>query len=390
MFLYAIASIIFIYLILRAFIKIKFHFFFFLHVFTIYDLHHWLRPNRVIDKILPSVNQYVDISNIKTESIDKMSQGDIDCFCNFINKHYLRNKNAEYVPEKHHIIEYMKHANHPSYISINRHKYYNSERNNKDNDICSVITSRILHITLKSIGSFPIYYIDNLCVDPGMRKKKMAPKAIQTLHYHLRRKNKDVDTFLFKREGEMTAIVPLTTFDVQGYNANHISRMNLPHASMSTVEVSTKNLVLFVDLLKRQRELYDCIVVPELSNLSNMIKAEIISLHGILEGGKLIALYIFRDAATVYDGERSIELVISLSACHFHDIFYAGFTQALETCCKKWKASRVVIDSIGGNELITKKLKEREYSNFFTSKSAFFLYNYVSYTFPSNKCFLLC
>ena len=319
-----------------------------------------------------------------------MSQGDIDCFCNFINKHYLRNKNAEYVPEKHHIIEYMKHANHPSYISINRHKYYNSERNNKDNDICSVITSRILHITLKSIGSFPIYYIDNLCVDPGMRKKKMAPKAIQTLHYHLRRKNKDVDTFLFKREGEMTAIVPLTTFDVQGYNANHISRMNLPHASMSTVEVSTKNLVLFVDLLKRQRELYDCIVVPELSNLSNMIKAEIISLHGILEGGKLIALYIFRDAATVYDGERSIELVISLSACHFHDIFYAGFTQALETCCKKWKASRVVIDSIGGNELITKKLKEREYSNFFTSKSAFFLYNYVSYTFPSNKCFLLC
>jgi len=223
-----------------------------------------------------------------------------------------------------------------------------------------------------------------------MRKKGVAPKAIQTLHYHLRRNNDAVATFLFKREGEMTAIVPLTTFTTRGYDASTIPRIEMPHSSMSIIGLNSKSMFLFVDFMKRQQDTHDCIVVPELTNLNNMVKAKIISLRGIIENGQLIAVYIFRDAATVYDGERAIELVSSVSACHFDEIYYAGFTQALQSCCKEWNALKVVIDGVGGNELIMKCLQSHGHIPFLTSPSAFFLYNYVSYTFRADKCFLLC
>lgn len=397
MLLYIIAFIIFTYLILKAFVKIKFHFWSAQPVFHIYDLHHWLRPNKIISSALPEMNKYVNLVNIKTKRIDEMSDKQITVVCKFIRENYLRNKTAEYSPDEHHIVEYMKGANHPSYVSV----YYRPKllceasagsetETNIETDIYSVISARILNITMKGIGSFPLYYIDNLCVNPAMRKKGVAPKSIQTLHYHLRRANEKIHTFLFKREGEMTAIVPLTTFTTCGYDVSGIRRFELPHASMNVLEVTTKSLVLFVDFIQRHRDSYDCVVVPDVTNLGNMIDAGIISIRGILEHGKLIAVYVFRDAATLYDGQRALELVTSISACHFNEIYYAGFTQALHSCCKEWNATKVVVDGVGGNHLITQCLRERGHVPFLSSPSAFFLYNYVSYTFPPEKCFLFC
>ena len=392
MLLYIAASIIIIYLILRAFIKIKFHFWSAQPVFHIYDLQHWLRPNRVIETTLPKINEYVNLINIRTESILDMSEDDVSQVASFIRKNYLRNKEAEYIPEEKHIVQYMKGSNHPSYISVYRRPNLldSNVKSGSELDILSVITARILHITLKSVGSFPLYYIDNLCVNPAMRKKGVAPKAIQTLHYHLRRRDEDVKTFLFKREGEMTAIVPLTTFTTRGYDVSRIPRVQLPHASMTALEVTPKSIGLFVDFLQRQRDSYDCVVVPDVSNIANMLSAGIISIRGIMENGALIAAYVFRDSATIYDGERAVELVSSMSACHFDEIYYAGFTIGLASCCQEWKATRVVIDGVGGNDIITKCLGNRGYIPFLESPSAFFLYNYVSYTFPANKCFLFC
>ncbi len=393
MLFYVIAFLIIAYLILKAFVKIKFQFWSIQPVFHIYDLHLWLLSNKVICSTLPQVNKYVNLIDIKTNRIDEMNDKQITAVCEFIRNNYLRNKIAEYSPDKRHIMEYMNGANHPSYVSV----YYRPKSPcdtvttpNIETDIYSVISARILNITMKNIGSFPIYYIDNLCVNPAMRKKGIAPKAIQTLHYHLRRKHENVKIFLFKREGEMTPIVPLTTFATRGYDVSILHRIELPHASMNVLEVTTKNLMLFVDLLQRHRETYDCIVVPDLTNIGNMIDSDIISIRGILENGVLIAAYVFRDAATLYNGQRALELVSSISACHFKEIYYAGFTQALHSCCKEWKATKVVIDGVGGNQLIVRCLRERGHKDLFESPSAFFLYNYACYTLPPEKCFIFC
>lgn len=389
MLIYTILATFCLYLILKAFVKIKFHFWSAQPVFHIYDLHHWLRPNQIVEHEVPHIDKYVNVIDIHTTVVSEMTPETVSEFCNFIKNNYLRNKQIKYLPEETHIMEYLKGSNHPSYVSIYQRPKV-AFQCHAEKVIHSVISARILHITLKGQSSFPIYYIDNLCVEPTMRKKGIAPKAIRTLYYELRRKNKQVNTYLFKREGEMTAIVPLTTFQCKGYDISCIEPMELPHASMALIEVTAKNLHLLTDFVKMKAPTLDCVIVPEVANLANIINSNIMSVYGILEAGKLIAAYVLRDAATSYDDEASMEIVCSLSACPFKEIFVSGFSKAISICSKKWKCSKVLIEGLGDNNVLAEYVERREFKPFMTSPSAFFLFNYVSYTLESDKCFIIC
>jgi len=126
----------------------------------------------------------------------------------------------------------------------------------------------------------------------------------------------------------------------------------------------------------------------------NLIETDNISIYGILEDDKLISVYIFRQAAMVYDGGEVVEVISALSGGggESKNVFYTGFTIALHKCCKEWTAKNVVIKGLGDSDIITDYLKMRDlkpYTESSASASAFYIYNYVSYTIPSNKCFIL-
>jgi len=343
-----------------------------------------------VESDIPNIDKYVNLIDIQTIAVSEMTPETVSEFCNFIKTYYLRNKGTEYLPEESHIMEYLKGSNHPSYVSIYRRPKNAFQCNFDDEEINSVISARILYITIKGQSPFPIYYIDNLCVNPKMRKKGIAPKAIRTLYYELRRKNTKVNTYLFKREGEMTAIVPITTFLCKGYDISCIEPIELPHTSMALIEVTAKNLHLLTDLVKMKEPNLDCVIVPDLTNLANIINTNSISIYGILESHKLIAAYVLRDSATIYDEEASMEIVCSLSACYFKEIFISGFSKAINICSEKWKCSKVLLEGVGDNNVLAEYIERRHFKPFMTSPSAFFLYNYISYTQKADKCFIIC
>ena len=398
---YIILIILLLYLILRGIFKIKFHFWSIQPVFHIYDLQHWFNPYKIIEKDLPYVNKYVNIIDIRTYSINEINEIDIKKFCNFLKSYYLRNKRSEYLPEERHIMEYLKLTNMPSFISIYRHPklLYDNNKNLKkttikDYEICSVISAKVLNITFKNKNTFPLYYIDNLCVNPTMRKQGIAPKSIQTLYYNIRRKNKDINTYLFKREGEMNVIVPLTTYDCKCYDINKLPVLNFLHGSMKVIEISKQNINLFMNFLKTKKNYLECIIIPDLTNIINIINVENVIIYGIIENSELIALYVYRDSATTYDKGYSLELICSLSLCHHKDIFMCGLSVSLIMCIKKIKKKKInitklLIEEIGDNKIFTKYLEENHINYLFKSPCAFFLYNYVSYTYASDKCFFL-
>ena len=72
--------------------------------------------------------------------------------------------------------------------------------------------------------------------------------------YNVRRLNKKVNTFMFKREGNMTAIVPLTTYTTIGYELpnidSEIMKNERLYASMAVIEITTSNLHLFADFIQ--------------------------------------------------------------------------------------------------------------------------------------------
>ena len=387
---YIVLFLVILYLSAKAFLKIKFHFWSIQPVFHIYDLKHWLNPNKIIVPELPEINKYVNLIDIKTKNVEELSDAEVQQFCNFIKSFYLRTKGTEYLPQQKHIMEYLKASNHPSFVSIYYEPNLLLDKNKiiRDKKIQSVISARPLHVSLKGHKTFPTYYVDNLCVNPAMRKKGIAPKAIQTLYYEIRRKNNKINNCLFKREGEMTAIVPLTTFSCKCYKLGKWGSTIIPHASIKVIEIGNSNLQLLVDYIAQHKNKLDCLILPEITNIANLIKSENIIIYGILSNNMLISLYLFRNPVVNYKNNSALELVGSLNSCLDNNIFIYGFHNALDKCSKKWKKSVILIDELGANNIITNDAKCKNIEMMFESTSALFLYNYASYTVPSNNCFV--
>tara|TARA_Y100000389_G_scaffold203683_1_gene253013 strand:+ start:4849 stop:5967 length:1119 start_codon:yes stop_codon:yes gene_type:complete len=371
MIIYYFFAIIVLLLICKSIIKIRFHFWSIQPVFHIYDIQHWLNPNKIINTKLPELNNYVDVFNINTLSVKSLSEKNIDKICKFIKKNYGPD---EYLPENKHIMAYLECFENPSYFSI-----YN---NIKNDSINSVISARNLCIKLNN-SKFPIYYIDNLCVDQSMRKKGIAPKMIQTLHYNISRYNQNIKTYLFKREGEMTAIVPLTTLKCKGYEISEFPIIELPHTSMKLIKINKNNIILVIDFLKTKDDQCECLLLCDIPTLLHLLEVDIIGIYGIIENDKLISLYVLRDSGTFYKNKKAIEIISSLSSCHHKHIFKIGFYNAIHDYCNLINASKVIIDEIGENyQIMSDKY-------FFSNNSAFFLYNYACYTIKSNNCFFI-
>ena len=155
------------------------------------------------------------------------------------------------------------------------------------------------------------------------------------------------------------------------------------------IEITSKNIRLANEFIFKRSKFYSCIIVPEISNILNMIKVNNIILYGLIENGVLISLYIYRDSATYYEGEKILECIASLSACPFEDIFLAGFFISIQKSAKHFETSKVLIENTSDNTLVNKYLETHKFFPFLNSPTAFFLYNYISYSIPSDKCFLL-
>lgn len=396
-YVYIILAIIVLYILLCAYVKVKFRFWSIQPVFHIYDFMYWINPPGVINHDLPEFNNYINLLNITTKSLDDMNETTISRVSNFINSYYLRNKNAEYTPSKENIIEYLKNSNHPAYITIYAEPkilFLNGEPEAHVDDFKGVITARPLHITLKNKKTFPTYYVDNLCINPVHRKKGIAPTIIQTMAHNVRRLNKKVNTFMFKREGNMTAIVPLTTYTTIGYELpnidSEIMKNERLYASMAVIEITTSNLHLFADFIQSNIKKFDCVVLPEISNIATLIKSNNLFIYAIIENGNIMACYIFKNPSLKYDKKHQvIECITSISCCSHKEIFTTGFNIALQMCRKHNNATRLLLENTANSNEIVERYEKMNIKIFTQNPTAFFMYNYACYSINQNKCLFI-
>lgn len=419
--------IIIIYLILCAYVKIKFHFWSVQPVFHIYDIMYWIKPPKHINTGLPEINKYVnlvDIQTINTESLDDTTTTRI---CNFINSYYLRKDKIKYLPTKSNIMSYLNNSNYPSHVSIYKKSKLLFDKPPLDfksaitdphftekkaltsaiektypvDEYISVITTRILHITMKGLKTIPLYYVDNLCVHPDYRKKGIAPEMIATHYYNLSRLQRNVNTYLFKREGELNAIIPLTTFTTYGYDismyAPHLLPV-FPTNAISLMEITEKNLRLFTYFMKEYNK-FDCIILPEISNIVNLLKTENYYIFGIFQKDTLYAVYVLKKQSVWFDESspnikndnkttttQTVDCIASLSNCS-EELFVIGFKQVLQQIQKRDKTvSKIIIENTSHNNILINNAKTGAIIQYPT---AFFLYNYGCYSYPCSDCFFI-
>jgi hypothetical protein len=311
-----IILIIVLYLSLTAYIKYKLKFWITQPVFHIYNIWYWIRPPGIILSDLPSIasiaqkgsSKYLNQYNIKTLKFAEIKEDVIcDRLCNFIKSYYIAStKTAAYTPSKEDIINYHIGTNHPSFFSMYQQPqllFEKGEPTTTITEIIGVISARPLNIRLKNTATFPTYYIDNLCVHPAYRKSGIAPQIIQTQCYNLRHANKNIKTCLFKREGQLNALVPLVVFDTFCFDLTifYQTQKQKQINNINVIEIGIAQLPSFTAFIKSQMKNFDCVILPDLTNLMHLIKTGNIIIYALMDRtANIIATYMFRRLNMTY------------------------------------------------------------------------------------------
>ena len=417
-----IILIVILYLVFTAYLKYKLKFWLTQPVFHIYNLWYWIKPPGIIMPELPSIDsvtqngasKYLNQFHIKTLDFESINKDDknvmCDRICNFIKSYYIfQQAKAEYNPSKNDIINYHIGTNHPSFFTIYEKPkilFEKGEPTSTIKDIIAVIAAKSVNITLKNKRTFPTYYIDNLCVHPQNRKDGIAPQMIQTQCYNLRHANKKIQTCLFKREGQLNALVPLVVYDTFCFDLTNFFEIIPKEVSVSkiensanVIEISVRQLPLFTDFIKLQTPHFECIVMPDITNLMNLIKTENIIIYGLLDINKqIIATYIYRNLNLKYDGKKVIECISivlqpvkELSQTQIYEI---GFHDSIKKLKKKIPFDLLLIENTANADLIIEYLNNNSNNNNksilkFKSPTAFFLYNYAYHTIHKSSLVMM-
>ena len=389
-----IGIIILLLLLFKFYIRIKFKFWSIQPVFHYHNLLYWIHPVGIINRKLPKTNRYCNFLNVNVTSFEERKPSEIDEIIGLLQGHYYRSEDGNYFPTLSSFSSYFVGNNSKTFIST-YYKFITLLNNNnltrvRDKQLLGVMTTRPINITLKKNITFPCYYVDYLCVHGKYRKKGIAPEIIQSHEYIQRHQNKKVVVSLFKREGQLTGIVPLTSYKTYQFVVSNIIRRGALHAKMNFIEINKLSLHLFVNFIYSQKDKFDCFALPDIANLINLITNNTYKIYAIVEKHNLTACYIFRNTHMQYVDGKAIEIFASISNCASDLIFINGFMIALYKYSKSLRAKLITIENISHNYKIIDYILSLNISAKAESPTAYFFYNYSMRQFLSQNVLLIC
>jgi len=380
-----------------AIIKIKFKFWALQPVFHIYDIRYMFFPPGIISHELPIENKYCNFKNIETITYNKISDLKMTKCSNFIRRHYLQNNENVFLPKKENIIPYFLYHKHVSIFSFYTETINILEQKTgdiiQDSKLIGIMTTRPINIKINnanvSDANFVAYYVDYLCVDKLYRKKGIAPEIIQTHHYTQRRINKNVVVSLFKRDGQLTGIVPLCVYNTYGFSVNKWGKPKNIDGMYKLLEITPQNFHLLLDFIKSNSHKFDIIINSDIPNLVELLKTNNIFIYVILYEDQMKGAYFYRKTCVFI--EKNMEILscfASINDCEDQTVFIQGFKCSFWTIADKNYFGFATVENISHNDIIIKHLLIRNHPKII-SPTAYFFYNFAYYTFkPQNVLFI--
>ena len=381
------------------YIRLKYGFWAVQPVFHVYNLLYMFNPPGVISGLLPEKNKYTNFKNIETNIFQELSQLKQTRLVNFIRSNYLQNKDNVFSPQSENILPYFTGHNTKSFIS-----FYNEENLMmdlkkgtmiEDTKIVGLMTTRPVHIAIHNDSNsntkdsiFDAYYVDYLCVDKMYRKKGIAPQIIQTHEYNQRHLNKNIVVSLFKREDELTGIVPLCVYSTYGFSVDKWTKPSELHASYKLIEVNPQNFHFLFDFIKNNGNKFDIVINTEVTNIIELIKTKNIFIYTIILDDKIICAYFFRKTCTSI--EKNMEVLscfASIKDCD-DDVFIQGFKISFWKIASENYFGFAAIEEISHNSVIIENLKIKTHP-LIVSPTAYFFYNFAYPTFCADKVLII-
>lgn len=357
-------------------------------VFHTYDISYYFYPNKIINPELPVKNKFTNFKDVKTYLMDKMTEPLWAQFVDFIQSNFLKNKNNEFQPKLDNILPYFKNS------SKSMFSFYTERLPDKIPTTISVMTSRPVNSILKGT-QLPLYYVDYLCVKNSHRKKGIAEQMIQTHHYNQRRLNKDVKVSLFKREGELTGIVPLTCYDCFGYVVDKFINKTQYKVNdkYSLIEIGKTNIQILTDYMKDPENIkrFEVFIYENYSSLLETINTKNIYIYCVIsrETQSVMAIYGFKRSCVSVNNKEILTSHFSIkSPVTSNELFYYCFLDSIRIINKGLSTNTyklIAVENITDNQVIINNIN-LWCKPFVRSPTAYFLYNYVFIPVKSNKC----
>jgi hypothetical protein len=411
MILYLFLAIVLIILMCVAYIRLKFKFWADQPVMHFYDVQYWFKNKGIIDLLLPEKNKYCNFKNILTREYSTVSEILLTAFINLIQSNYLRNKDNIFLPLKENIVPYFTSHAAPCFWSFYWEEAFIQHVKDgsivKDRQLIGAITSRPLNIVLNNGNKnarLTAYYVDYLCVDRRHRKKGIAPEIIQTHEYNQRHSNKKVSVSLFKREEELTGIIPMCFYQTVAFSMKGWCKPSELEAGITVVKCGKENIAHLIPLVFGIKEentdnntasLFEITILPELGNLMELIKTGNLFAFMLLQGDNIIGAYFFRKTCLfIEQGAEALACVASIYNPEFgplKDVFVHGYKIALADICTSPNTTYkyAVVENISHNNLIIDNLMIKN-KPYITSPTAYFFYNFAHSTFQANQVLLIC
>ena len=404
------ALIVLLLIIFFIYIRIKFRFWALQPVFHFYDLYYWIANIGVIQEELPSKNRYTNFKNIKTISYDILSEKNIKDFVWLIQLNYLRNNENKFAPQKENIVSYFKGHNHKSFWSFFTEPTLLLDNKTNitisDEKLVAVITGRPLHVTFynknesnKIKGDLDVYYIDYLCVDKLHRKKNIAPQLIQTHEYNQSHLNRKICVSLFKREEELTGIIPLTVYKTYCFNMRNWNKPIDLQASIQLLNGDKQNIYYLYNFINEltKKGKWDLTVLPAMSNLMELVTTGNMFIKMLVYNGEIIAAYIFKKTCTFIEKDKEIiSCIVSFFDLNFlkKEEFIQGFKIALWSIIEKKenkesnKFGYLVVEDISDNNYIIENIRIKTHP-VAVSPTAYFFYNFAHNPFKPDRILMV-
>lgn len=405
MILYIVGIFILCIILFFIYIRLKYKFWAIQPVFHFYDVYYWFINVGIIRKELPEKNRYTNLKQITTKSFENIDELTIKQIILLIQLNYLRNNENIFSPKKENIVPYFVGHSATTFWSyfLEPELLIDNKTGStiEEKKIIGVMTSRPLHVKINSgrkDAVLDVYYVDYLCVHKDYRKKNIAPQLIQTHEYIQSLNNRKICVSLFKREEELTGIIPLTVYKTYCFNMMNWNQPQLLEARISILTGDKQNMYYFYNFInemntktnKNKDKKWDIVIYPEISNIMELVTTKNLFVKMLVVNENIEAVYIFRKTCTFIEKDKEIiSCIASINGSLTTNEFIQGFKVVLWSIMKDHKNfGYLTVEDISDNTCIINNLSIRTHP-IVVSPSAYFFYNFAYSPFKSEKCFII-
>lgn len=380
---------------IRLQIRFKYNSGFWCHqpVFHVYDLYYWVTDVGIIRTVLPSRTKYVNLEQINTCEWKEVTQAQSQEITVLVQQNYFRpNEENRYCPLWENIGPYFQSSR----------SWWSFGYDDQKKTMIGCISSRPMHVSFAVSSPFKpmqVYYVDFLCVHQNWRKKNMAAQLIQT-HEYRQAHSTGICVSLFKREDQLTGIVPVTVFKCHCFEIKAISASSSASTSLVRPCVAEgRGEEEFHHFLQRQTteepDKWQLVIYPpSLPTLVALVQSNNWCIQTACRHGHIQAAFVFRKTCLTWSRKSEILSCIlsirtkSMSVSDFIAAFYVALSQTLTTMTTTTPFQHLSMEDISDNGCIIQDLLLSQKCQT-TCNMAYYFYNFAHRPLASHQCLLL-